>query len=79
MPRPQIEPHLLRLLTSERTYISALFAINGGESGPFYCSLYAPGDGPSVVLSPGTLYACAEGPTVEDAIHNARYKIWKGL
>lgn len=79
MPRPQIEPHLLRLLSSEKTYIGALFNVKADDGGDYFCSLYAPGDGPGVVLNPDVLYACAEGPTVEDAIHNARAKLWKGL
>lgn len=79
MPRPQIENHLLRLLTSEATYIGSLFNIEKNGEGDYYCSLYAPGDSPGVVLSDGVLYAFAQGPTVEDAIHNARAKLWKGL
>jgi hypothetical protein len=79
MPRPQIEPHLLRLLTSEQTFIGGLFNVNKDGSGDFYCTLYAPGDSPAVVLNPNSLYAHGQGPTVEDAIHNTRAKLWKGL
>lgn len=79
MPRPAIEPHLQRLLTSEKIYIGSLFQIKNDGTGPFYCSLYAPGEGPSVVLQEGILYAYSEGDTPEDAIHAARNQLWKGL
>lgn len=78
MPRPTIEPHLLRLLTDEMTVIGSLFQVDPGK--PFFCSLYAPGTRPAeVVLSHGAVYAYAEGPTPEDAIHEARRKLWGGL
>lgn len=79
MPRPAIDPHLRTLLTNERIFIGSLFQINAKETGPFYASLYAPGDGPSVVLDHGSLYAYAEGDTPEDAVYAARDKMWKGL
>lgn len=78
MPRPEILPHTQRLLTSEQIVVGSLFSINGkGE--PFYCSLYAPGTGPSVVLNHNSLYAYAEGETAEEAIYNARDQLWRGL
>lgn len=80
MPRPEIEPHLRRLLTDEATVIGSLFQISEKGIGPFFCSLYAPGDNPAkTVLSDGVCYAAAEGPTPEDAIHEARSKLWGGL
>lgn len=77
MPRPSIELHLRRLLTSENIVIGSLFQIDRGK--PFFCSLYAPGDSVAVVLNHDSLYAHAEGDTPEDAIYAAREKLWKGL
>lgn len=79
MPRPAIEPHLQTLLSRERTFIGSLFQINEKGTGLFFCSLYAPGDGPSVVLADGIVYGYAEGESPEDAIHAARDRMWKGL
>lgn len=79
MPRPAIEPHLQTLLTRERTFIGSLFQISEKGVGPFFCSLYAPGESPSVVLQDGIVYGYGEGESPEDAIYAARDKMWKGL
>ena len=77
MPRPKLEPHLRRLLTEESVYIGALFQTERG--GPYFTSLYAPDLGVASMLNPDSLYAGAEGPTPEDAIHNGRAKLFGGL
>ena len=78
MPRPNLEPHLRRTLIDEHTIIGALFSVDGKENN-WFCSLYAPGDSIIVVLEHDSLYAYAEGPTPEDAVFEARKKLWKGL
>jgi hypothetical protein len=70
---------LQTLLTSEATIIGSLFQVNRDGSGPFYCSLYAPGHSISAVICHGSVYATGEGETPEDAIYTAREKMWKGL
>lgn len=78
MARPSIEPHLQRLLTSEKIFVGSLFTLGKGDS-EYFCSLYAPGDSALVVLEPSSLYAWAIGDTAEDAIYAAREGLWKGL
>jgi len=78
MPRPALEPHLRRLLTDEAIVIGSLFQTAEGK--PFFCSLYAPGTNVAhCVLSPDSVYAYAEGPTAEDAVYEARKKLWGDL
>lgn len=77
MPRPKIEPHLQRLLTEESVHVGALFQTQ--SDGPWFTSLYSPDKGVASVLNPTCLYAWAEGPTPEDAIHNGRAKLFGGL
>lgn len=80
MPRPEIEPHLRRLLTDEATVIGSLFQISEKGTGPFFCSLYAPGEkAAQMVLCEGICYAIGEGPSPEDAVYEARGKLWGGL
>lgn len=80
MPRPEIAPHLRRLLIDEATVIGALFQISDKGIGPFFCSLYAPGRKVAeTMLSDKSLYAYGEGPTPEDAVYEARSKLWGSL
>lgn len=78
MPRPNLEPHLQRRLTEEKTVIGSLFQVDKGKD--FFCSLYAPGTNPAqTILDHGSLYATGMGLTPEDAVYEARAKLWGGL
>lgn len=74
--RPQLEPHLSRLLTTEKIVVGSLFEY---KSGTYWCSLYAPGTDHNVVLNPECMYAVGEGPTPDDAVYAARTKLWGTL
>lgn len=77
MPRPNLEPHLQRRLIEEKTVIGSLFQVSNKEG--FFCSLYAPGEGVVAILDHGSLYATGYGSSPEDAVCEARAKLWGGL
>ena len=77
MSRPKLEPHLSRLLTEEATIIMSLFQVSGREG--FHCSLSAPSFRIGDTLQDGQVYAVGWGDTAEDAVYEARDKMWKGL
>jgi len=76
MHRPQIEPHLSRLLTSEKTMLGCCVETKG----VFFVALYAPVLGGRLAeYLFDSAYGYGEGPTPEDAIYAARDKLWNGL
>lgn len=75
MARPPLETATRRLLRDESITIMALFGVKTTDEGPFYCAMCSPGE----VLDPGNCYAYAEGPSPDDAVHEARLKLWNGL
>jgi len=79
MPRPELEPHLQRLLTSEDTRILALFSVPASGNGPFFCSAIGPAEELRMPWDERVVYAYSEGPTPEDAVYAVRQKLWNGL
>jgi len=77
MARPEIEPHLRRRLTDERTVIGSLFQVDKGKD--FFCSLYAPGESAAAVLDHGSVYATGYGASPDDAVWAAHREMWKGM
>lgn len=78
MARPELEPLTRRLLRDESICIMALFTTKA-DGGDYYCSLTAPATTIAEALDHGNCYAYAEGPTPDDAVHNARLKLWNGM
>lgn len=77
MARPEIEPHLRRRLTEEKTVVGSLFHVSNKEG--YFCTLYAPGEGVLAVLDHGSLYATGYGETPDDAVWAAHGNLWGGL
>lgn len=78
MPRPQIEPHLSRLLTDEHTTIGCLLAVKPG--GPYFAALYAPTDDSGLgFMLFDSAYGYGEASTADDAVWLARERLWNGL
>lgn len=80
MAAPPIQPHLRRLLKTERTVIVTLFrTIDRGGEPCYTCALKAPADSRSDTLDHGMIYALSCGNNPDDAVHAARQELWKGL
>lgn len=78
MPRPAIQPHLQRLLKTERIFIVSLFETDR-NSGKFFCALKAPCDDISGALDHDLLYTTGIACSPDDAVHVARSKLWGNL
>jgi hypothetical protein len=64
-------------LTEEKTAVGCLCEVKAGS---YFAALYAPtNDSGLGFMLFDSAYGWGEGPTADDAVHEARNKLWNGL